>query len=67
MGTSLEVAKHRLFDKEQLNVADVKLSLGSSRDATPQDIASEILKGIAQIEAGDYEVASFDDDGDCHK
>lgn len=62
MGSQLESAKRRLFDAESLNVENVKLFPGSSREATPEQMAEEINKALAQIEAGDYEeVVKFED------
>ncbi|MFT6474228.1 MAG: hypothetical protein ACJAUS_001944 [Qipengyuania sp.] len=63
MGTSVEVAKHRLFDKDALNVADVKFFPGSKSDVTPNQIANELNKALAQIEAGDFERVSLEEDG----
>jgi len=56
MQTQLEVAKHRLFDKDALDAADIKLFPGSSRDATREQVAEQINKALAQIEAGNYEL-----------
>lgn len=62
MGTQLELAKHRLFDADGLDVSNVKLFPGNSRDTTDDQIAEQINKAIAQIEAGDYDlVEQFDD------
>jgi hypothetical protein len=55
MTTHLEVAKHRLFDKGALDVADIKLFPGSSRDASAEQMAEQITKALAQIENGDFE------------
>jgi len=62
MKSQLEVAKHRLFDESALNAADIKLFPGTNRDATSEDMAEQINKAIAQIEAGDFEVVDLDDD-----
>ena len=44
------------------NASNVKLFPGSSRDATPDQMAGQVYKAIAQIEAGDYDlVDQFDD------
>lgn len=48
-------ARHRLFDREGLQATNVKFFPGTSRDVTPEQIAEQITKAIAQIEAGDYE------------
>ena len=62
MATQLETAKHRLFDKGALNADNVKLYPGSDRDATPEQMAEQINKAIAQIDAGDYEIVDDDND-----
>ena len=56
MKTHLESAKSRLFDKEGLNAANIKLFPGSSRDVTTEQMAEQINKTIGQIEAGDFDV-----------
>lgn len=62
MGTQLELAKTRLFDKDSLGVGNIKLFPGSSRDATPEQMAQQINQAISQIEAGDFDVIdSFDE------
>ena len=62
MGTQLELAKHVLFDKDGLDTADVKLFPGTNRDSTPEQMAEEVNKSIAQIEAGDYDEVDLSDD-----
>jgi hypothetical protein len=62
MKTHLEVAKSRLFNGESLHAVDIKLFPGSSRDSTAEQMAEQINKVIAQLEAGDYEVV--DDAGE---
>jgi hypothetical protein len=62
MGIHLEMAKRLLFDTDGLHAANLKLFPGSSRDATDDQIAEQINKAIAQIEAGDYDpVEQFED------
>lgn len=62
MATQLETAKRRLFDKEALGADNVKFFPGSNRDSTPEQMAEQVNKAIAQIDAGDYElVDDFDD------
>lgn len=56
MENQIEIAKHRLFAADELNAADIKLFPGSSRDSTPQQVAEQINKAIAQIMNGDYEL-----------
>jgi hypothetical protein len=56
MKTQMEIAKHRLFDKNELNARDIKLYPGTRRDATPEQMAEQVNKAIAQIVSGDYDV-----------
>lgn len=62
MMTQLEAAKHLLFDKDGLDVADVKLFPGNNRDATPEQMAEQLNKALAQILDGDYDEISDEDD-----
>ena len=63
MGTQMEMARHLLFDADGLNVSNVKLFPGASREVTVDQVAEQVNKAIAQIEAGDYDVVDqFDDD-----
>ena len=55
MQTQLEVAKYSLFDEAALHVRDVKLFPGSDRDVTPEQMAEQVNKAIAQLLAGDFE------------
>jgi hypothetical protein len=55
MNDQLEVAKHRLFDPAGLRATNVKLFPGSNREATKAQMAEQVTKAIAQIEAGDFE------------
>lgn len=62
MQSQLELAKRRLFDRDGLDVSDIKLFPGSSRDATAESMAEQVCKALAQLEAGDYDlVEEFDD------
>jgi hypothetical protein len=56
MKTQMEIAKHRLFDKEELDASDIKLFPGVRRDATPAQMAEQVNKAIAQIVSGDFDV-----------
>lgn len=60
--SALDVAKYRLFNQEALGASNVKMFPGSSRDVTPEQVAEEVMKGIAQIEAGDFDDASDETD-----
>jgi len=55
MTDQLEIAKHRLFDAAGLRASNVKLFPGSNRDTTKTEVAEQITKVIAQIEAGDFD------------
>lgn len=55
MTDQLEIAKHRLFDTAGLRATNVKLFPGSNRDTTKAQVAEQITKAIAQVEAGDFE------------
>ena len=56
MGTQLELAKRRLFSVDSVYASNVKLFPGSDRDVTAEQMAGEVNKAIAQIEAGDFEL-----------
>ena len=55
MLTQLEAAKNTLFDRDALDVADIKIHPGSSRDATAEQMAEQVNKIVAQLMAGDYD------------
>ncbi|MCP2154936.1 UNVERIFIED_ORG: hypothetical protein J2S29_001270 [Rhizobium sp. SLBN-170] len=54
MDNQIEIAKHQLFAVGELNVSDVKLYPGTSRDIAPQRMAEEINKALAQLSSGNY-------------
>ena len=56
MPSQIEVAKRRIFTADGLDVRDFKMSPGSSRDATAEQVAEQINRAISQIEAGDFDV-----------
>jgi hypothetical protein len=58
MTTQLEMAKHTLFDKNGLRAADIKLYPGTNRDATPEQMAAQVNRALAQLTSGDYEVVN---------
>lgn len=55
MTDQLELAKHRLFGQAGLRATNIKLFPGSNREATKAQMAEQVTKVIAQIEAGDFE------------
>lgn len=62
MTDAIETAKARLFGEGGLAVADIKISPGSDRDATPEAVAGQIVRVLDQLERGDFEVVDdFDD------
>lgn len=61
MKTQLEAAKG-LFTDGSLQVMDIKLFPGTSRDATAEQMAEQVNRVIAQLDAGDYEVVAESDD-----
>ncbi len=57
MSAALDLAKKRLFDKENgMNVRNIKFFPGSSRDATPEQIAEQLNVVLSHIEAGDIDI-----------
>lgn len=62
MMTPLEKAKARLFGEGGLSVADIGISPGSDREATPDAMADQIVRVLDQLERGDFELVDrFDD------
>ncbi len=59
--TELAVASKRLFDADALNVSNIKIFPGSSRDTTAEQFAREINKVISNVEAGEFEVVDLDE------
>ena len=57
MSQHLEVAKGRLYGPGAIDVINIKLFPGSSRDITVDQIAEQINKSISQISAGDFDIA----------
>jgi hypothetical protein len=54
--------RERLYGETGLQATNFGITLGSSRDVTPAQIASEVNKALRQLENGDYEIVDdFDD------
>lgn len=53
--TELEAARRTLFDQDALDVSNIKLFPGTNRDISPEQMAEQINKAIAQLLTGDYE------------
>ena len=62
MQTQFEAAKHLLFSQEGLDVSNVKMFPGSDREVTPEQMSDQIVRAVAQINAGDYDVMEFGDE-----
>lgn len=61
MASQLEATKRRLFTKAELDVSNIKLFPGSNRDATAEKVAEQVIRAIAQIEAGDFDKVEIND------
>ncbi|MBO9124833.1 MULTISPECIES: hypothetical protein [unclassified Rhizobium] len=61
MDNQMEIAKHQLFADDELNVSDVKLYPGTSRDIEPQRMAEEVNKALAQLASGNYTIMTDDE------
>lgn len=59
--TALGLALKRLFDADALNVSNIKIFPGSSRDTTAEQSAREINKVISNVEAGEFDVVDLDE------
>lgn len=64
MGTQVELATKRLFDKDALAATNVKMFPGSNRDTGAEQFADQINKAISQIEADDFELVDLE--SSCH-
>lgn len=59
----LTIASKRLFDNDALKVSNFKMFPGSNRDTTAEQFAAQINKMVSQIEAGDFEMIDFANEG----
>jgi hypothetical protein len=62
VSNQMELAKSRLFGDGSLQVSNIKLFPGEARDSTPEQMAEEVKKSLAQIESGDYELVDVFED-----
>lgn len=60
MGTHVELAMKKLFDKDALAVTNIKLYPGTSRETTSEQFAEQINNAISQIESGDFDLVDLD-------
>ena len=58
----IELAQNRLFGDSGIRAMDIKFFPGSQRDTSAEDLATELNKSLALIEAGDYEIVDECDD-----
>jgi len=61
MGTQVELATSRLFDKDALAATNIKLYPGTNRDTGAEQFAEQLNKAISQIEAGDFDVVDLEE------
>jgi hypothetical protein len=58
MTTKMSEAQALLFGKSGLGVSNIKFFTGSNREATPEDIAAEVVRVLGAItEADEFEPA----------
>jgi hypothetical protein len=62
MESELKLAEFTLFDPEGLNVRDVKLYPGESRDVSVDELAQQVNRALAQISNGDFDEIPDDPD-----
>jgi hypothetical protein len=60
MGTQVELAAKRLFDKDALGVVNIKFYPGTKRDLSAEDFAEQLNKSLSQLEAGNAELVEID-------
>lgn len=60
--TQVEIAAAKLYGPGGLGVTNFGFTRGSNPDATPEQIAGEINRALAQLEAGNFEEVNPDDD-----
>ncbi len=60
--TQVQIAAAKLFGAGGLGVTNIGISRGSNPNVTAEQIAGEINRAIAQIEAGDFEEVNLDAD-----
>lgn len=60
----MQLAKARLFSAgsaDSMQVVNLKLFPGTSREATAEDFANQINRSLSQIEAGEFEEVLLND------
>lgn len=60
--TQVELASKRLYGPGGLAATNVKIFRGSNRDVTAEQIAEQINRSLSQLEAGNFELATIDED-----
>lgn len=61
MSTQVELAKEQLFGQNAMGVQNLKFFPGSSREVSSEQMAGQIIKALASIAAGDFDVVDGDD------
>ncbi|MDO8418090.1 MAG: hypothetical protein Q7S87_18050 [Agitococcus sp.] len=56
----IAIVTNRLFGPHSLRVSNLKFTPGSNREITAEQVAEELTKSLARIEAGDFEVSIED-------
>lgn len=62
MTTQIDLATKHLFDADALGATNIKLFPGSNRDISAEQFAEQINNALAQIEAGDFDVVSEEEE-----
>lgn len=60
--SQVEIAAAKLFGTGGLGVSNIGISRGSNPNASAEDVAREINRAIRQVEAGDFEEVTSNDD-----
>lgn len=61
MASEIQKLKDRLYGTGGLQARNIGIFPGTNPHATPEDVAREINKALAQLEVGDYEIVPDSD------
>jgi hypothetical protein len=56
----IAIATNRLFGPHSLQVTNLKFTPGSNREITAEQLAEELTKSLARIQAGEVELSIED-------
>lgn len=56
--TELEMAQRRLYDADALRISNIKMTPGTKRDVSPEQMAQQLNRLLSQLEANDYDLVS---------